>query len=340
LFCDFGWKGSIMGFNIFDWKENWKEICKEVEFWDIDLKGLNMGVDILDIVFNIEKKYCVTIERSDLIPDEVLAKSQGKSFDEYTDRFTVKFLCDLVERKIREKNEGILFPNVLQEVGDSVREILSKQFNIPEPVWAAGFAPEQPLHVVALACSASRRLERLQHITDTTRITNELSLGQLADLAGLPVSGGFWRRFRKGRQDDTDELKMIKSYLISREYISAFKTLVLLFGITFVFFVWFFIADWSSVDVLKIGAVLSCILFGIRAIVNWARSGSRSRITVADIINYIVDKKRDHSVRADGQPYSREEIEQGISDILCDCLALKPEKITPDARIIKDLGAE
>ncbi|MDR1290698.1 MAG: N-6 DNA methylase [Planctomycetaceae bacterium] len=35
--------------------------------------------------------------------------------------------------------------------------------NIPEPVWAVGFALEQPLHVVALPCSASRILKRLQH---------------------------------------------------------------------------------------------------------------------------------------------------------------------------------
>jgi hypothetical protein len=31
------------------------------------------------------------------------------------------------------------------------------------PVWAVGFAHEQPLHVVALACSAFRILKRLQH---------------------------------------------------------------------------------------------------------------------------------------------------------------------------------
>ncbi|MDR1290694.1 MAG: hypothetical protein LBK06_05800 [Planctomycetaceae bacterium] len=34
---------------------------------------------------------------------------------------------------------------------------------IPEPVWAVGFALEQSLHVVALACSAFRILKRLQH---------------------------------------------------------------------------------------------------------------------------------------------------------------------------------
>jgi uncharacterized protein YfaS (alpha-2-macroglobulin family) len=35
---------------------------------------------------------------------------------------------------------------------------------IPKPVWAVGFALEQPLHVVALTCSASGILKQLEHI--------------------------------------------------------------------------------------------------------------------------------------------------------------------------------
>jgi hypothetical protein len=35
---------------------------------------------------------------------------------------------------------------------------------IPKPVWAIGFAIEQPLHVVALACPASGILKQLEHI--------------------------------------------------------------------------------------------------------------------------------------------------------------------------------
>ncbi|MDR1290813.1 MAG: hypothetical protein LBK06_06395 [Planctomycetaceae bacterium] len=36
--------------------------------------------------------------------------------------------------------------------------------DIPEPVWAVGFALEQSLHVVALPYSALRILKRLEHI--------------------------------------------------------------------------------------------------------------------------------------------------------------------------------
>ncbi|MDR1479163.1 MAG: hypothetical protein LBJ00_09490 [Planctomycetaceae bacterium] len=35
---------------------------------------------------------------------------------------------------------------------------------IPKPLWAVGFTLEQPLHVVALACSAFGILKQLEHI--------------------------------------------------------------------------------------------------------------------------------------------------------------------------------
>jgi hypothetical protein len=40
---------------------------------------------------------------------------------------------------------------------------------IPEPVWAVGFALEQPLHVVALPCSALRILKQLEHNSKMVR---------------------------------------------------------------------------------------------------------------------------------------------------------------------------
>ncbi|MGL4594389.1 MAG: hypothetical protein ACRCUY_06630 [Thermoguttaceae bacterium] len=48
----------------------------------------------------------------------------------------------------------------------------------------------------------------------------------------------------------------------------------------------------------------------------------------------------DRSVRADGLPYTPEEILQGVTEALCEALAVEPEKVTLDAGIIKDLGAE
>ncbi|MDR1480165.1 MAG: hypothetical protein LBJ00_14610 [Planctomycetaceae bacterium] len=45
-----------------------------------------------------------------------------------------------------------------------------KIYPIPTLVWAVGFAPEQPLHVVALACSVSGILKQLQYMLATVVI--------------------------------------------------------------------------------------------------------------------------------------------------------------------------
>ncbi len=73
-----------------------------------------MGVDILDIVYRLEKKFSIRIDRDNIVDQEEWKrvvrskqKTQKELHDEFVDRFTVKFLCDLVEQKIREKNEGI-----------------------------------------------------------------------------------------------------------------------------------------------------------------------------------------------------------------------------------------
>jgi hypothetical protein len=46
----------------------------------------------------------------------------------------------------------------------SVPKPVSFECNILKLVWAMGFAPEQPLHVVAIACPASKILKQLGHI--------------------------------------------------------------------------------------------------------------------------------------------------------------------------------
>ncbi|MDR1480823.1 MAG: hypothetical protein LBJ00_18000 [Planctomycetaceae bacterium] len=217
----------------------------------------------------------------------------------------------MVEQKIREKNRGIdFFPNTLQEVSDSARETLAEKFNI----------------------------------TDTTQITDDLSLSRLADFSASPIPCNFWQQLRKIQKDDTDELKMIKSYIISREYISAFKTLMLSVAISlgFMFLLSFLptmsLSIWNEDTILAVLFAPSVILFGRRAILNWIRRNKKSKIKVTEIINHIVKQKHKHSVRPDGQPYTRKEIEQGIAEILCDILGVKPKKITPDARLTKDLG--
>jgi acyl carrier protein len=275
-----------------------------------------MGLDFVEIMCSIDDKFFIELDEYDIDlmfgnKEYQSKKSRWEITQEINQRLTVRFLCDLVEQKIREKNRGIdFFPNTLQEVSDSARETLAEKFNI----------------------------------TDTTQITDDLSLSRLADFSASPIPCNFWQQLRKIQKDDTDELKMIKSYIISREYISAFKTLMLSVAISlgFMFLLSFLptmsLSIWNEDTILAVLFAPSVILFGRRAILNWIRRNKKSKIKVTEIINHIVKQKHKHSVRPDGQPYTRKEIEQGIAEILCDILGVKPKKITPDARLTKDLG--
>ena len=57
---------------------------------------------------------------------------------------------------------------------------------------------------------------------------------------------------------------------------------------------------------------------------------------IADII--IAHQKM--SLKKDGSPYTREEIEEIVKTVICEALAVKPEDVTPDADMLRDLGME
>ena len=285
-----------------------------------------MGLDLLDIVFRLEKTFSIRIEAGDIFDlsgwkDLDRTKPLSK---EFADKITVKTLCDLVEYKIRMKNDGIgEFPNVSFQVTNSVSKTLATCFNI----------------------------------TDSSKIEQKLRLEQLVDLADSPLSPDFWRRFHKICRGDPDELKTIKTYARARVFISKWKTFCWSFGITFVWGLMLYLGStvWLCYNTLVVRGTMwiddfenfltvlfipGIILFGLQYATNWKRCGQASRITVEDIINHLCEQRTDHSVRADGFPYSRAEIEQGVAEILCEALAVKPEEIKPEARIVTDLGAE
>ena len=309
-----------------------------------------MGIDLLDIVYRLEKAFSIKIERDDLIPVDIFNDTQGKyvvngeltilglkeikrrmpsanlsSFEKkptiqsLATILTVGTLCDLVENKISEKNKEVgEFPNALLQVSNSVSETLSKQFNI----------------------------------SDTPKIERNLRLEQLARLSDSPLPSDAWRRFHKIRRTDPDELKSIKTCARSLVLISIWKTsysaiiisLVCGLALWLCSAVWLHNIFWIN-DVLYLSTVLFVlapiiILFGVRFVVNWKRCGRASRVTVGEIIDYLVDRRPDHSIRADGLPYSRSEIERIVGDTLCEALAVEPKEVRPEARIFHDLGAE
>jgi len=61
-----------------------------------------------------------------------------------------------------------------------------------------------------------------------------------------------------------------------------------------------------------------------------------NKLTVKFLCDLIEQKIREKNNK--GIPYSRAEIEQNVAEVLCESLAVKPEEIKPEARIIKDLG--
>ena len=46
------------------------------------------------------------------------------------------------------------------------------------------------------------------------------------------------------------------------------------------------------------------------------------------------------SLKADGSPYTRAEIEDIVKGAICKALAVKPEEVTPEADLARDLGME
>ena len=181
-----------------------------------------MGIDLLDTIYRLEKTFSITIDRGDLVPYDILNDTQGKyvvngkltlqGLEEIKARIpsadfssfetnpvihslatilTVGTLCDIVEQKIRKKNEKVRdFPNVSLQVNRSVSKMLSMCFNI----------------------------------SDTDNIERELRLEQLVSLSDTPLPTDFWRQFHKIRRDEPDELKAIKTYVRSCVLISIWKT--------------------------------------------------------------------------------------------------------------------
>ncbi len=279
-----------------------------------------MGVDLLDIVYRLEKTFSIRIDREGFFGpmsewDEALRsgqKTQQQLFDKYSDRLTVKFLCDLVERRIREKNEGIdTFPDFLAETKKSVHGALAEFFDITNP----------------------------------SLIEGDDTLAALCEKAKIPSPR--WSQLYRIRKSDTPTLKLIKMQVSSRELISSGKALwqsitvpIILYVLLLLFGSFLLSRELVGLLAIAVWSLPIVLFFERRFVINRFRSRRPPRITVDELIQELVKLRPDHSVRADGISYSRAEIEQAVAEALIEALAVKPEEIKPEARIIKDLGAE
>ena len=65
---------------------------------------------------------------------------------------------------------------------------------------------------------------------------------------------------------------------------------------------------------------------------------SPPNVTLGEIAEQIVSRHQ-KSLKDNGSPYTRTEIEEIVKKILCDELAIRnPEKVTPESDLIRDLG--
>jgi len=60
---------------------------------------------------------------------------------------------------------------------------------------------------------------------------------------------------------------------------------------------------------------------------------------LGEIVDTIIAWQR-MSLKKDGSPYTRDEIEEIVKTVICEALAVKPEDVTPDADMLRDLGME
>ncbi len=67
------------------------------------------------------------------------------------------------------------------------------------------------------------------------------------------------------------------------------------------------------------------------------RNAIPPNVTLGEIADHIIVQHR-KSLKEDGSPYTRSEIEEIVKQILCCELGLKPEDVTPEADLVRDLG--
>lgn len=63
------------------------------------------------------------------------------------------------------------------------------------------------------------------------------------------------------------------------------------------------------------------------------------QLTLGEIVDSVIEQRR-QSLKKDGSPYTREEIEEGVKAALCEALAVKPKDVTPEKDLVRDLGME
>lgn len=90
-------------------------------------------------------------------------------------------------------------------------------------------------------------------------------------------------------------------------------------------------------------SAVSFVIVGILILIFWTGYDNyRCRtcvpnITLGEITDEIIAQRK-RSLKKDGSPYTREEIEEVVKAALCEALAVKPKDVTPEKDLVRDLG--
>ena len=262
-----------------------------------------MGIDFLDIMYRLKKELGIRFEREDFH-----FTPGGK--------YLVGEFYNLVEQKVCKASREILdSPDYWEKMFSEVRQAFAEGLSLSE----------------------------------SERWTKETTVRQLYEQIPETERRKTWRKFRKYHVGYGIAQKI--NWAIDSKYPDT-PFLIGCLGSLFLFILspvlligyYFYAKTWLFKNNVEWGLgfvfILSVILFWL---LNWGYIDKRRRVnflpnmTLGEVIDQIVLREK-KSLKNDGVPYTREEIEAIVKAALCAALAVKPEEVTPEKDLVRDLG--
>ncbi|MCL2623765.1 MAG: hypothetical protein FWD31_08880 [Planctomycetaceae bacterium] len=262
-----------------------------------------MGVDFLDIMYRVERSLGIRIEPEDF------------NFITESGKLLVGEFYDVVERKVSKAAlETINSPDYWEKTLNDVKQAFSEGLGLPK---SENWTKETSLRELYEQIPENERRKTWRNFTKHGNgpVVQKTNWAIFAKFKHLPVWIGF---------SGCLILALICPLVMTGYYFYSKTWLLTIFD------EWIF-----GLLVFFLGGIFWLLIFcgiNIRCRVNFL-----PEMTLGEIVDFIVlyEKK---SLKEDGSPYTREEIERIVKAALCDALAVKPEDVTPEADIIRDLG--
>ena len=230
---------------------------------------------------------------------------EREDFDFSQGKFLVGDFYDLVERKVRAASKEIPeSPDYREKIARELSQTLSEQFDIDD-----NWTPTTTVRQIYNQIPECRRKKSWRNFKTS-------SLSSMAKEANIVITS--------------------KSRGNLRLAWGGYVFFVCIFS--FVLGQFFFQAGLLTFFILLLpGSILWLIIWNKYN--DWQNSTFVPDVTLDEIAEKIIFHRK-RSLKEDGSYYSRAEIEAIVKEALCEALAVKPEDVTPEKDIIRDLGAE